>query len=486
MKKNITRIMACFMACVIAFNVIAIPRAKAVVTEVVGTSALATSAVASYMTATGVPLTVITGGASSAASGVTSIVSGYAAATGTTSAAVLSGIASGATITAVGAIALSAVAVASLAAIVAWVINEYNLEAGAVPVPVAPSVDADMLSYNGFVLPDIETAWTDKETYPYALYCSGDGVLYVFTEPVICAPSGNYWYISRGSDSTRMMRFYVKSGTDYWQAYGNENGNKAPSIILGASAVTSATAWTNFDIINSKDSSLYMSATEPKAVEDWENPILSATLDADYEPVPEVPETKQMVLDVGADAGATEETIYNLIFNNIADGTLTSTYEITDANTDGNTEPDVGTDADPKLGLLERIAVGVESLTDSIVDGIANIFAPDAALMQEISDTFTSKFGFVTTLHDLGSDLLSISADSEPPVVYIHLEDAEGNIDYGGTVKALDMTWYSRYKADADKVLSGFLWLGFVWMLFKRVPSIIKGTSMETEERSKL
>lgn len=74
-----------------------------------------------------------------------------------------------------------------------------------------------------------------------------------------------------------------------------------------------------------------------------------------------------------------------------------------------------------------------------------------------------------------------MTPDSEPPVIWIHLDKAEGKYSYGGKVKALDMSWYQRYKADMDKLISGFLWLGFLWLLFKRAASIIQGGEMYTE-----
>lgn len=45
----------------------------------------------------------------------------------------------------------------------------------------------------------------------------------------------------------------------------------------------------------------------------------------------------------------------------------------------------------------------------------------------------------------------------------------------------LDMSWYLPYKHYGDMVLSGFMWLSFLWLLFKRFPSIINGDGMITD-----
>ena len=155
---------------------------------------------------------------------------------------------------------------------------------------------------------------------------------------------------------------------------------------------------------------------------------------------------------------------------------------------EGAEAPDVpATDVGWK-GTIEKIYQGILSLPQAIADAIKavleKLFAPDAALMQEMTDTFKGKFSFLPTLHKVGTDLFGMTAETDPPVIWIHLEDAEGKYTYGGPVKALDLSWYQRYKADVDKLISGFLWLAFLWLLFKRAASIIHGGEMYTEYAS--
>ena len=155
---------------------------------------------------------------------------------------------------------------------------------------------------------------------------------------------------------------------------------------------------------------------------------------------------------------------------------------------EGADAPDVpATDVGWK-GTIEKIYQGILSLPQAIADAIKavleKLFAPDAALMQEMTDTFKGKFSFLPTLHKVGTDLFGMTAETDPPVIWIHLEDAEGKYTYGGPVKALDLSWYQRYKADVDKLISGFLWLAFLWLLFKRAASIIHGGEMYTEYAS--
>lgn len=130
------------------------------------------------------------------------------------------------------------------------------------------------------------------------------------------------------------------------------------------------------------------------------------------------------------------------------------------------------------MDWTKEIAQNVAAIPQAIADAIAAIFVPDSSLITEITDAFGSKFGFVGIVKQLGDDLLGMTADTEPPAVWLHLEDAEGNVKYGDAVLALDLTWYSRYKAEVDRILGGFLWLAFLWLLFKRVPDILAGAGL--------
>lgn len=66
------------------------------------------------------------------------------------------------------------------------------------------------------------------------------------------------------------------------------------------------------------------------------------------------------------------------------------------------------------------------------------------------------------------------------PSIKIDLGAAQSNYgyQYGGEVEMLDLSWYTPYKKTVDDLVSGFLWILFLWNLFKRAPSIISGGEM--------
>lgn len=150
-------------------------------------------------------------------------------------------------------------------------------------------------------------------------------------------------------------------------------------------------------------------------------------------------------------------------------------------NPDGEEVPEPAPAGATIIDYLVDIWRKIKAFPDTMLNGLKNLFVPDPALVTDITTTFNNKFGWLETVHRFGNDLFGMTADTAPPVIYIHLEDAEGQYNYGGMEKALDMTWYQRYKADVDRILSGFMWLAFLWLVFKRASAIIQGGEMITE-----
>ena len=135
-------------------------------------------------------------------------------------------------------------------------------------------------------------------------------------------------------------------------------------------------------------------------------------------------------------------------------------------------------------GWLSDIITEIKALPAAIAEKVGALFKPDEALLTEITDAFKGKFGFFSTLKQFGSDLFGMTPESEPPVIWVHLENAESKYgyNYGDKQKIFDMTWYQKYKASVDGLLSGFLWLGYLWLLFKRAPAILNGMQLSNDE----
>lgn len=132
--------------------------------------------------------------------------------------------------------------------------------------------------------------------------------------------------------------------------------------------------------------------------------------------------------------------------------------------------------------LFNDLKTAIQALPQQIANAVSSAFALDPELALEISDAWNGKFGWVSDIKDWFEDVTAI--EPEPPVIYIHLENANSHYgySYGGREIALDLSWYAQYKQDVDTIISGFLWLGFLWLVFKRTADIIQGVGMADRE----
>lgn len=132
--------------------------------------------------------------------------------------------------------------------------------------------------------------------------------------------------------------------------------------------------------------------------------------------------------------------------------------------------------------LFNDLKTAIQALPQQIANAVSSAFALDPALAAEIGDTWNGKFGWIDDIKDWFDGVTAL--EPEPPVIYIHLEDSNSHYgyNYGGREVALDLSWYAAYKQDVDALISGFLWLGFLWLVFKRTADIINGVGMADRE----
>lgn len=107
--------------------------------------------------------------------------------------------------------------------------------------------------YNGILLPDINTVWTDKTTYPYAIIFVDENdrkILHISPVPFIYeTPNVN---ISSGNGSPTYL-----CDSSGWV----ENGT-------GSGYTGSGVKWTRHDIKDTSDNSIYLAASDPVLVEE--------------------------------------------------------------------------------------------------------------------------------------------------------------------------------------------------------------------------
>ena len=111
--------------------------------------------------------------------------------------------------------------------------------------------------YNGVELPDINTVWTDKETYPYAYICDlGSSVRTLNLckgKPTV--RKDKYSPYKLVVDLTDYAIVYMRWG-DYWEF------NNSATMLIEVEDIGDY-QWTSADIINTDDGTLYLAASKP-------------------------------------------------------------------------------------------------------------------------------------------------------------------------------------------------------------------------------
>ena len=179
--------------------------------------------------------------------------------------------------------------------------------------------------------------------------------------------------------------------------------------------------------------------------------------------------------------------------------------------------------------LLEKILTAIENISPSIdvdidIDGDGEKDSVDSWF-----SSFLGKFAFIGTLYDCGKQLVAdVTGDAASAqavsngvvssedlqavhVVSVASVDSDSSNDFVaqevsytvpemllnfpsvswhginfGNMSAINLSWYAPYKQTVDNIVSGFLWLAFVWLVFKRVPNIIQGVGMAEETALKI
>lgn len=137
---------------------------------------------------------------------------------------------------------------------------------------------------------------------------------------------------------------------------------------------------------------------------------------------------------------------------------------------------------------LKQILDAIKSLVQSIVDGIKAVlvwlFVPDLTAFSDLVDVYSSKFAWVEDIYNYIKQIVNRLTWNEPPKISIDLGNAEspGGYDYGGKTYALDMSWYARYKDSVDVIVSGIVWIFFLWRLWRKLPDILSGVGMTIED----
>lgn len=104
------------------------------------------------------------------------------------------------------------------------------------------------------------------------------------------------------------------------------------------------------------------------------------------------------------------------------------------------------------------------------------MFVPSEERLNAIQNTVSSKFSFVDSIK-LSIEALQnmLNNVGNAPKLTLHLGSTKYTEE--GDFVVLDLSWYGPFKFYGDLVLTGFIYIFFIWRIFITVPSIINGAS---------
>lgn len=113
-----------------------------------------------------------------------------------------------------------------------------------------------------------------------------------------------------------------------------------------------------------------------------------------------------------------------------------------------------------------------------IVNGISNIlqflFIPNDETIDNFVASISHKFNFINTIKLYITDLQNLlSFENGLPKLQINF--SESKYMQSGTYTILDFSWYAPYKKYGDLIITGFVYITFLWRLFIKLPSTISG-----------
>lgn len=130
-------------------------------------------------------------------------------------------------------------------------------------------------------------------------------------------------------------------------------------------------------------------------------------------------------------------------------------------------------------GLLEWAVALPATLADVFANVLSVAFVPAEGYFDTKLEMLISRHAFANSVRDTVNSLNGFfqGMGSTPPIIWIDLGASRGELELGGRIKFVDLTWYAEYKPTVDVLISAFLYLWFVWRIAHSLPGILNGTS---------
>lgn len=105
-----------------------------------------------------------------------------------------------------------------------------------------------------------------------------------------------------------------------------------------------------------------------------------------------------------------------------------------------------------------------------------SLFIPSEERITSITDTVKSKFAFIDTINS-GITTLQSSVENTTGAPTIELSLDSTKYTNSMNVNIIDMSWYAKFKSYGDVIITGFVYVMFLWRLYIRISAIINGSA---------
>lgn len=114
----------------------------------------------------------------------------------------------------------------------------------------------------------------------------------------------------------------------------------------------------------------------------------------------------------------------------------------------------------------------VYKLIELLGDLLKALFIPSEERLTAIGDTVKSKFGFIDTIKDTINTMHNLITNLDEGVEMSYNVESKY---YTGAVPIVNLSWYRPFKPYGDIVITGFVYMFFIWRIFIHAPNIIHG-----------
>lgn len=105
---------------------------------------------------------------------------------------------------------------------------------------------------------------------------------------------------------------------------------------------------------------------------------------------------------------------------------------------------------------------------------LVDLFVPTFSPVEDMFDLMHDKIPIVTQLYAFVYNFITLCDNFDftnyEPRVYMNFSGAFGVDD---EVNVFDVSWYQPYRDTVNAILSAFLWLGFAFSVYKKIPSLL-------------